>query len=94
MSRRRRDRRPADEGHGTASERETFRQDARFVEVLRRIQIGAAGVMLVGLTLSTFVCAGEFKLPWLVAAGGVVLLLGLILFFLSRTLTRWWMDRN
>lgn len=90
MSRRRRDRRPADPGHGTAREREKLRQETQFVDVLRRFQLGAACVMLAGLTLSTLVCAGEFKMPWLVGAGGVVFLLGLGLFAVARPLTRWW----
>jgi hypothetical protein len=88
--RRRRDRRKADPSHRTAREREEFRTEARFVDVLRRFQLVAAGVMLVGLTVSTLVCAGEFKLPWLVGAGGVVVLLGLGLFAVARPMTRWW----
>ena len=90
MSRRRRDRRPGDPGHGTAHERERFRQETQFVDVLRRFQLGAAGVMLVGVTVSTLVCAGEFKMPSLVAGGGIVFLLGLGLFGVARPFTRWW----
>lgn len=90
MSRRRRDRRPADPGHGTAREREESRKETQFADVLRRFQLVAAGVMLVGLTVSTLVCAGEFKMPWLIGAGGILFLLGLGLFAVARPLTRWW----
>jgi len=90
MSRRRRDKRSNDPGQGTAREREEFRSEAQFVDVLRRFQLIAAGVMLVGLTVSTLVCAGEFKIPWLVGVGAIVFLLGLGLFAVGRPLTRWW----
>ena len=84
----------ADSRHGSVREREEYRQDEHFIEVLRRFQLAAAGVMLVGLTISTLVCAGEFKMPWLVGAGGAVFLLGILCFFLSRPLARWWVGRK
>ena len=66
----------------------------RFIAVLRRLQLASAGVMLVGLTLATLVCAGEFKLHWLIAAGGVVLAAGLAFYFISGPLARWYCNRR
>ena len=86
MTRRRRD-----SGKTSGAELQAQQQ---FIDVLRRIQLASAGVMLVGVVVATFVCAGEFQLPWLVAAGGGVFLAGLALFGLSRPLARWWGRRR
>ena len=90
MAKKRHDNRPADPGHGTPREREESRKAERFIEVLRIVQLASAGVMFVGMTTSTLVCAGEFKQPWLVWAGGGVFVSGLGLFAVARPLARWW----
>ncbi len=94
MRRRRRDSRPTNPGHGTARERAEFRQEQRFIEVLQRLQLSAAAVMLLGLTISTLVCAGEFKLAWLVWTGWGIFGAGLVGFALARPVSRWITDKE
>lgn len=66
----------------------------RFIGVLRRLQLASAGVMLVGVTLATLICAGEFNFPWLIAAGGVVLAAGLAFYGVCGPLARWYCKRR
>ncbi len=86
MSRRRRDR-----AHGHNAE---LQAQQRFIDVLRHLQLASAGVMLVGLTVATCVCAGEFRLPWLVAAGGIMFAAGVVFYFAARPVARWWCARE
>lgn len=70
------------------------RAEQRFIAALRQFQLASAGVMLVGVTTATLVCAGEFRQPWLIAAGAVLFVLGLALYGLSRPLARRWTSRR
>ena len=90
MSRRRRVSRTVDAGHGNAHERAAFRKTVQFAAALRRIQLFSAAVMLLGLTIAMVVLVGEFKLFWMVGAGGALFTVGLLLFALGRPLARWW----
>lgn len=93
MGRRRGEPRRPDAGHGSARERAEFRESQRLTDVLRRLQLTSAGVMLVGVAAGWIVCAGEIEVPWLTVAGGGVFLLGIALFLIARPLARWWVNR-
>jgi hypothetical protein len=92
MRRRRRDKRAASGAGGR--ERGEFGREEQYINALRLLQLGAAAVMLVGLTTATLVCAGEFKQPWLVASGGGVFLLGLLGYFAALPAARRWSRRK
>jgi predicted membrane channel-forming protein YqfA (hemolysin III family) len=91
MSRRGRDRRVRERA---ARGRSVSPADERFIDALRQFQLASAGVMLVGFTVATIVCVGEFKQLWIMAAGGVVFALGLALYGVAPRLARWWISRR
>ncbi|MBI3463575.1 MAG: hypothetical protein HY000_11030 [Planctomycetes bacterium] len=90
MSRRRRETRTVDAGHGTARERSEFRRNLQFAAVLRRVQLVSAAVMLLGLMLAMIVLVGEFKVFWPIGLGGGLFVMGLLLFGLARPVSKWW----
>lgn len=79
-----------DAGHGTARQRAEYRKAIAFADLLRRLQLTSAVVMLLGVTTVMLILVGEFKRFWVVASGSAVFVLGLLLFGLARPLARWW----
>ena len=90
MSRRRREFRTVDAGHGTARERAEFRKSVHFAAVLRRVQLASAAIMLLGFATVVIILVGEFQLFWPISVGGAFFAAGLLLFGLARPLARWW----